>query len=115
MLEHAPDVYASGVEKRQGEPDLKVLHAKIDPVHGLPVKRQAQILQLARSSVCSRPAPASESDLALGRAASEASVCGFPVLRDILRRDVHEAGRKRITGLMRNMEKFPSRDAVTIV
>ena len=79
----------------------------IDPVHGLPVKRQAQILQLARSSVYYRPAPASESDLALMRHMDELHLehpfAGSRMLRDMLRRDGHEVGRKRITRLMRKM------------
>lgn len=79
----------------------------IDPVHGLPVKRQAQILQLARSSVYYRPAPASESDLAMMRRMDELHLehpfAGSRMLREILRREGHEVGRKRITGLMRKM------------
>ena len=39
----------------------------IDPEHKLPVARQAQLLELSRSSVYYQPEPTSESDLALMR------------------------------------------------
>lgn len=75
----------------------------IGPV--LPVKRPAQILPLASSLVCHRPAPASESDLALMRRMDDRHmerVPGCPA--DILRRVGHDVRRKRlITRLMRKI------------
>ena len=75
--------------------------------HGLPVKRQAQILRLSRSSVSYRPVPTSESDLTLMRRMDELHLehpfAGSRMLRDMLRRDGQGVGRKRITRLMRKM------------
>ena len=63
----------------------------IDRSHGLPVKRQAQILRLSRSSVSYRPVPTSESDLTLMRRMDELHLehpfAGSRMLRDMLRRD----------------------------
>lgn len=79
----------------------------IDRSHGLPVKRQAQILRLSRSSVSYRPVPTSESDLTLMRRMDELHLehpfAGSRMLRDMLRRDGQGVGRKRITRLMRKM------------
>ena len=39
----------------------------IDPTHALPIMRQAQLLDVSRSSVYYRPQPTSDADLALMR------------------------------------------------
>ena len=39
----------------------------IDPAHPLPIVRQAQLLELSRSSVYYRPQPTSDADLVLMR------------------------------------------------
>ena len=79
----------------------------IEAAHDLPVKRQAQILKLSRSSVYYRPAPTPESDLRLMRRMDELHLehpfAGSRMLRDMLRRESHEVGRKRVTRLMRKM------------
>ena len=43
----------------------------IDPTHALPIVRQAQLLELSRSSVYYRPQPTSDADLALMRRIDE--------------------------------------------
>jgi putative transposase len=54
----------------------------IDPEHDLPIQKQAEVLQISRSSVYYQPRPVSESDSVADapdrRAASELSVCRQP-------------------------------------
>jgi len=79
----------------------------IDPTHRLPVTHQARLLELSRSSVYYRPAPTPEADLALMRRIDELHLehpfAGSRMLRDMLRRDGHEIGRKHVATLMRKM------------
>jgi putative transposase len=76
--------------------------------HPLPVKRQAQLLEISRSNVYYLPAPTSEHDLALMRAIDELHLeypfLGARQLRKILAREGHpQAGRLRISTLMAKM------------
>lgn len=79
----------------------------IDPTHPLPIVRQAQLLDLSRSSVYYLPQPTPESDLALMRRIDELHLehpfAGARMLRDLLRRDGWTVGRKHIATLMRKM------------
>jgi len=79
----------------------------IDPAHKLPVTHQAKLLDLSRSSVYYRPAPTPESDLALMRRIDELHLehpfAGSRMLRDMLRRECHEVGRKHVGTLMAKM------------
>jgi putative transposase len=79
----------------------------IDRSHDLPVVRQCQILSLARSSAYYRPQEASEADLALMRRIDELHLAhpfaGSRMLRDLLRQDGHQIGRKHVTTLMKRM------------
>ncbi len=79
----------------------------IDPEHKLPVARQAQLLELSRSSVYYQPEPTSESDLALMRILDrwhlEYPFAGSRMLRDMLRLAGHSIGRKHVATLMRKM------------
>ncbi len=79
----------------------------IDPAHPLPIVRQAQLLELSRSSVYYRPRPTSDADLALMRRIDELHLehpfAGSRMLRDLLTREGFEVGRKRVTTLMRKM------------
>ena len=65
----------------------------IDSSHKLPVARQAELLELSRSSVYYRPQPVSEADLALMRRIDEIHLehpfAGARMLRDRLRREGH--------------------------
>jgi len=79
----------------------------IDPAHKLAVTQQAKLLDLSRSSVYYRPAPTPESDLALMRRIDELHLehpfAGSRMLRDMLRREGHEVGRKHVGTLMAKM------------
>ena len=79
----------------------------INPEHPLPVVRQCQLLDLARSTAYYVPLPTSETDLALMRRLDELHLkwpfLGARKLRDLLNRDGFEVGRKHIGTLMRKM------------
>jgi len=79
----------------------------IDREHALPVTRQAQILDLSRSSVYYLPRSASVADLALMRRIDELHLehpfAGARMLRDLLRHEGHAAGRRHIATLMHKM------------
>ena len=79
----------------------------IDRNHDLPVVRQCQILELARSTAYYTPKPTSPEDLALMRRMDELHLdfpfAGSRMLRDLLRNEGQSIGRKRIRRLMRQM------------
>jgi putative transposase len=79
----------------------------IDSTHSLPIVRQAQLLELSRSSVYYRPQPTPEADLTLMRRLDELHLehpfAGARMLRDMLRREGVVVGRKRVATLMRKM------------
>ena len=91
-LQRAAEVFATAAEKRETDPDIKTVHAKIgqsaletdfspgpfsrigdasttmiDAVHGLPITRQARVLELSRSAVYFQPQPTTDAPLALLR------------------------------------------------
>lgn len=80
----------------------------IDPAHELPIVRQAELLDLSRSSVYYLPQATPESELALMRRIDELHMehpfAGARMLRDLLRHEGHAIGRKRVTTLMRRMD-----------
>jgi putative transposase len=73
----------------------------------LPVKRQAELLDLSRSSVYYTPRPIAERDLKLMRRLDELHLqwpfYGSRKLRRELRKEGHEVGRRHVTTLMRRM------------
>jgi putative transposase len=76
--------------------------------HPLPVKRQAELLEISRSNVYYLPAPTSETDLALMRAIDELHLefpfLGARQLSKILAREGHpHAGRLHVGTLMAKM------------
>jgi putative transposase len=79
----------------------------IDRTHKLPVVRQCQILELARSTAYYTPQPESVATLALMRRLDELHLefpfAGARMLRDLLRQEGTVAGRKRISRLMAKM------------
>jgi putative transposase len=91
----------------------------------VPVTRQAQLLQLSRSSVYYEARPISDRDLALMRRIDELHLqlpyYGARKLAAQLRREGHEVGRRHVTTLMRRMgiealyrkprTSIPARDA----
>ena len=79
----------------------------IDRTHKLPVVRQCQILELARSTAYYTPKPTSPEDLALMRRIDELHLeypfAGSRMLRDLLRNEGRPVGRKRVRRLMRQI------------
>jgi putative transposase len=79
----------------------------IDRSHDLPVTRQCQILELARSTAYYEPVPISPEDLVLMRRIDELHLdypfAGSRMLRDLLRKEGHRIGRKHVRTLMRKM------------
>lgn len=80
----------------------------IDPTHRLPIKRQAQLIDISRGTAyyVSR-ATTSEADQALmkliDRLHLDYPFAGARMLRDMLRREGHPVGRKHVGTLMRKM------------
>ena len=76
----------------------------ITRTHALPVVRQCQILEVSRSTAYYQPTPVSVTDLALMRRIDELHLdhpfAGARMLRDLLRRESHPIGRKRVRTLM---------------
>jgi len=79
----------------------------IDRGAKVPVKRQAELLDLSRSSVYYTPRPLSERDLKLMRRIDELHLelpfYGSRKLADRLRREGHDVGRRHVATLMRRM------------
>ena len=79
----------------------------IDRTHDLPVVRQCQLLALARSTAYYTPEPTSPEDLALMRRIDELHLehpfAGSRMLRDMLKLEGHQIGRKRVSRLMKKM------------
>lgn len=79
----------------------------IDRGHELSVTRQAQMLNLSRSSVYYLPRPVSPGDLALMRRIDELHLdypfAGARMLRDLLGREGFAVGRLHISSLMKRM------------
>ncbi len=79
----------------------------IDPEHDLPIQKQAEVLQISRSSVYYQARPVSASDLWLMRQIDELHLnypfAGSRMLRDLLGHQGLEVGRRHIRTLMRGM------------
>jgi len=79
----------------------------IDRSHRLPVSRQAELLNISRSSVYYHPVPIPDRDLALMRRIDELHLeypfAGSRMLRDLLNQEGHDIGRDRVRRLMRLM------------
>lgn len=79
----------------------------IDATHKLPVKRQAELLDLSRSNVYYLPRPESDTALALMRRIDELHLnypfAGARMLRDMLKLEGMAVGRKHIGTLMAKM------------
>ena len=83
----------------------------IDRNHELPIKRQAELLEVSRASVYYLPRPTSEADLALMRRIDalhlEHPFMGARMLRESLRREGFAVGRKHVATLMARMGVEP--------
>ena len=79
----------------------------IDRPHPLPLVRQCQILELARSTAYYQPRPVSPDDLALMRRLDERHLnlpfAGSRMLSKILHREGQPVGRRRVSTLMKRM------------
>ncbi len=79
----------------------------IDPEHELSIQKQAEVLEISRSSVYYQPRPVLESDLWLMRQIDELHLnypfAGSRMLRDLLGHQGLEVGRRHIRTLMRRM------------
>ena len=79
----------------------------IDSTHDLPVVRQAQLLDVSRSSVYYMPQPIPESDLRLMLRIDELHLdhpfAGARMLRDMLKLEGVAVGRKHVSTLMRKI------------
>jgi len=79
----------------------------IDPSHDLPVCRQAELLEISRSNVYYLPEPVCASDLVLMRRLDELHLnfpfAGARMLRDMLKLEGFEVGRKHVRTLMGKM------------
>jgi putative transposase len=79
----------------------------IDHDHDLPLVRQAQVLNISRSSVYYRPRPVSPSDLVLMRRIDELHLdypfAGARMLRDMLAREGFGIGRLHVSTLMKRV------------
>ena len=80
----------------------------IDKAHDLPVVRQAQLLELSRSLVYYQAQPIPEDDLRLMRRIDELHLehpfAGARMLRDMLKLEGHEIGRKHVGTLMKKLD-----------
>jgi putative transposase len=79
----------------------------IDPEDELPISKQAEVLQISRSSVYYKPCPVSDADLWLMRRIDELHLnhpfAGSRMLRDLLRQQGLEVGRRHVKTLMKRM------------
>jgi putative transposase len=79
----------------------------IDREHELPIKRQAELLNISRGTVYYHPEPVSEADQQLMRRIDELHLehpfAGSRMLRDMLEREGIKVGRRHVGTLMRRM------------
>ena len=79
----------------------------IDRTHRLSVRRQAKALGISRGSVYHLARPTSEADLKLMRRIDglhlEHPFAGSRMLRDLLRGEGHDVGRRHVSTLMKKM------------
>jgi putative transposase len=79
----------------------------IDPERELSVSKQAELLNISRSTIYYRPRPISDADLMLMRRIDELRLnypfAGSRMLRDMLSHQGLEVGRRHVRTLMRRM------------
>jgi len=79
----------------------------IAPSHGLSISRQAKVLNISRGCVYYQPRPVSAEDLGVMRRIDELHLdypfAGSRMLRDLLRREGIEIGRRHVATLMKRM------------
>ncbi|NIB45249.1 IS3 family transposase [Pseudomaricurvus alkylphenolicus] len=132
LLERSADAFGGG-EPKEPPVDVKTLHAKIgqltlengffrkrahqggvaerkrmiDRDHKLSITQQAKLLSISRGSVYYKPQAVSPATLKLmnriDRLHLDYPFAGSRMLRDLLRREGHQVGRKRVASLMKRM------------
>lgn len=79
----------------------------IDKTHRLSVRQQAQLIQINRSTLYYKPKEISSTDLSLMRLIDEIHLdypfMGSRMIRDMLQRQGHQIGRRKVRRLMRLM------------
>ncbi len=79
----------------------------IKPEHKLSISRQAELLEISRSTIYYRPRPVSDADLMMMRRIDELHMnypfAGSRMLRDMLSQQGLEVGRRHVRALMRRM------------
>jgi len=79
----------------------------IDRDHGLPLRRQAEVLQLSRSTLYYEPRPVPAAELAIMRRVDELHLdypfAGSRMMRDLLRGEGIAIGREKVATMMRRM------------
>ncbi len=79
----------------------------VDRDHGFALRRQAEALQLSRSSLCYEPRPVPAADLAVMRPIDELHLdhpfAGSRMMRDLLRGEGAAIGRERVVSMTRRM------------
>ncbi|MCH8102251.1 MAG: IS3 family transposase [Chloroflexi bacterium] len=133
LLDRAAQVFSGAVGPAEKPVDMKALHAKIgelalendflgrcarkgrfagrkamiDRSHKLPLIRQAKAVGVSRGSIYYRPRPVSDADLRLMRRIDELHLehpfAGGRMMRDLLRQEDLDSGRRHVATLMRRM------------
>ena len=79
----------------------------IDRSHPLPITKQAKVLGISRGSVYSLPRPVPAADLAIMRRMDELHLefpfAGSRMLRDLLKQEGIDIGRRHVSTLMKRM------------
>lgn len=133
LLEQSVNIFSRPTAQQEPEIDLKALHAKIghqalqidflegalrkigqlsgkkmiDKTHQLSVRQQSQLIQINRSTLYYKPKEISSTDLSLMRLIDEIHLdypfMGSRMIRDMLQRQGHQIGRRKVRRLMRLM------------
>ncbi|WP_436662333.1 IS3 family transposase [Acinetobacter sp. P1(2025)] len=133
LLEQSINIFSRPTAQQEPEIDLKALHAKIghqalqigffrrctqknraterqkmiDKTHQLSVRQQSQLIQINRSTLYYKPKEISSTDLSLMRLIDEIHIdypfMGSRMIRDMLQRQGHQIGRRKVRRLMRLM------------
>ncbi|MFW2000398.1 IS3 family transposase [Acinetobacter ursingii] len=133
LLEQSVNIFSRPTAQQEPEIDLKALHAKIghqalqidffrrctqknraterqkmiDKTHQLSVRQQSQLIQINRSTLYYKPKEISSTDLSLMRLIDEIHIdypfMGSRMIRDMLQRQGHQIGRRKVRRLMRLM------------
>jgi putative transposase len=95
------------LSKRARQSGVAERKAMIDRSHALPITKQAKVLNVSRSSVYYQPRPTSADDLELMRRMNELHLnlplAGSRTLRDLLKAEGFQIGRKHVVTLMKRI------------